>query len=306
MKQKKSTFPYLWVLLLIALLGGLLIAQSPAVRSLVERQCEFACAEAPAPAECSREAAEGESSLPSAIPLSAASKQETTSSPLSLSPAAELPRWANEQVAKPEQIIHHIGYTVSWNPVLLLPNWVAYELTADELIGSEERTNHFKPDPLVEGDPVVTRDYSNSGYDRGHMAPAADMRWSAQAMRESFYMTNICPQNHNLNAGDWKVLEERVRDMAEQYEHVYVCCGPIISDPYQTIGQERKIAVPEAFFKVVLTEQDGEYQTEAYVMNNEAGHKKLSTYKRPLQEVETITGLQFFYAVLPHSDNPAY
>lgn len=306
MKQKKSSFPYLWVLLLIALLGGLLIAQSPAVRSLDERQCEFACAEAPAPAECSREAAEGESSLPSAIPLSEASKQETTSSPLSLSPAAELPRWANEQVAKPEQIIHHIGYTVSWNPVFLVPNWVAYELTADELIGSEERTNHFKPDPLVEGDPVVTRDYSNSGYDRGHMAPAADMRWSAQAMRESFYMTNICPQNHNLNAGDWKALEERVRDMAEQYEHVYVCCGPIISDPYQTIGQERKIAVPEAFFKVILTEQDGEYQTEAYLMNNEAGHKKLSTYKRPLQEVENITGLQFFYAVLPHSDNPAY
>ena len=183
---------------------------------------------------------------------------------------------------------------------------MAYELTADELIGSEERTNHFKPDPLVEGDPVVTRDYSNSGYDRGHMAPAADMRWSAQAMRESFYMTNICPQNHNLNAGDWKALEELVRDMAEQYEHVYVCCGPIISDPYQTIGQERKIAVPEAFFKVILTEQDGEYQTEAYLMNNEAGHKKLSTYKRPLQEVENITGLQFFYAVLPHSDNPAY
>lgn len=306
MKQKKSTFPYLWVLLLIALLGGLLIAQSPAVRSLDERQCEFACAEAPDPAECSREAAEGESSLPSAIPLSEASKQETTSSSLSLSPAAELPRWANEQVAKPEQIIHHIGYTVSWNPVFLVPNWVAYELTADELIGSEERTNHFKPDPLVEGDPVVTRDYSNSGYDRGHMAPAADMRWSAQAMRESFYMTNICPQNHNLNAGDWKALEERIRDMAEQYEHVYVCCGPIISDPYQTIGQERKIAVPEAFFKVILTEQDGEYQTEAYVMNNEAGHKKLSTYKRPLQEVEAITGLQFFYAVLPHSDNPSY
>ena len=306
MKQKKSSFPYLWVLLLIALLGGLLIAQSSVVGSSEESHSEIAFAEAPAPAECSREAAEGESSLPSAIPLSAASKQETTSSPLSLSPAAELPRWANEQVAKPEQIIHHIGYTVSWNPVFLVPNWVAYELTADELIGSEERTNHFKPDPLVEGDPVVTRDYSNSGYDRGHMAPAADMRWSAQAMRESFYMTNICPQNHNLNAGDWKALEERVRDMAEQYEHVYVCCGPIISDPYQTIGQERKIAVPEAFFKVILTEQDGEYQTEAYVMNNEAGHKKLSTYKRPLQEVETITGFQFFYAVLPHSDNPAY
>lgn len=285
MKQKKSSFPYIWVLLLIALLGGLLIAQSPAIGSSETPHSEITKAETPIPA---------------------ASQQETPSSPLSLGPAAELPRWANEQVAKPEQIIHHIGYTVSWNPVFLVPNWVAYELTADELIGSEERTNHFKPDPLVEGNPVVTRDYSNSGYDRGHMAPAADMRWSAQAMRESFYMTNICPQNHNLNAGDWKALEERVRDMAEQYEHVYICCGPIIADPYQTIGQERKIAVPEAFFKVILTEQDGEYHTESYLMNNQAGHKKLSTYMLPLQEVENITGLQFFYAVLPHPDNPAF
>ena len=75
MKQKKSSFPYLWVLLLIALLGGLLITQSPAVCSLDERQSEFACAEASAPAECSREAAEEESFLPSAIPLSEASKQ---------------------------------------------------------------------------------------------------------------------------------------------------------------------------------------------------------------------------------------
>ena len=119
--------------------------------------------------------------------------------------AYELPRVIKNQ---PEQVIQHLGYTVSYNPEWLVPNWVAYELTNFETGGEQERKNHFKPDPLVNGDPVVTSDYSNSGYDRGHMAPAADMKWSEQAMRESFYMTNMCPQLHNLNAGDWKDLEE--------------------------------------------------------------------------------------------------
>ena len=134
----------------------------------------------------------------------------------------ELPRLVNNQ---PEQVIRHLGYTVSYNPDWLVPNWVAYELNA-ETSGEQERKNHFKPDPLVNGDPVVTGDYANSGYDRGHMAPAADMKWSEQAMRESFYMTNMCPQLHSLNAGDWKDLEELARDWAQLYGNIYIACGP--------------------------------------------------------------------------------
>ena len=84
-----------------------------------------------------------------------------------------------------EQIIEHLAYTVSYNHDWNLPNWVAYELTSDELCGDIKRTNNFAPDPLVHGDPVVTYDYTHSGYDRGHMAPAADMKWAEQAMRES-------------------------------------------------------------------------------------------------------------------------
>lgn len=163
--------------------------------------------------------------------------------------AYELPRLNNNQ---PEQIIEHIGYTVSYNPTWLEPNWVAYELTAAETGGEQERSNHFKPDPLVEGDPVVTSDYSKSGYDRGHMAPAADMKWSEQAMRESFYMTNICPQLHNLNAGDWKDLEEMARSWAQQYGNIYIACGPIVEAEYPTIGKTHTIAVPAAFYKVFL------------------------------------------------------
>jgi len=204
----------------------------------------------------------------------------------------ELPRLNNQQ---PEQIIEHLGYTVSYNPEWLVPNWVAYELTNAETSGEEERSNHFKPDPLVKGDPVVTADYSKSGYDRGHMAPAADMKWSEQAMRESFYMTNICPQLHNLNAGDWKDLEELAREWAQQYGNIYIACGPIVEEGYQTIGKTHSIAVPAAFYKVFLRQTRKGWTSIGFVMPNKAGNRPLMTYMLTVDEIEEQTGLDFFY-----------
>ena len=105
----------------------------------------------------------------------------------------------------PEQILHRKGYIVSYNKDLKIPNWVAWELTREKLIERESRTNKFLPDPdLSEHEAVTTDDYKGTGLDRGHMCPAGDNRWNWKAMQESFYMTNICPQNHNLNRGDWK------------------------------------------------------------------------------------------------------
>lgn len=206
--------------------------------------------------------------------------------------AYELPRLNNNQ---PEQIIEHIGYTVSYNPTWLEPNWVAYELTTAETGGEQERSNHFNPDPLVEGDPVVTSDYSKSGYDRGHMAPAADMKWSDQAMRESFYMTNICPQLHNLNAGDWKDLEEMARSWAQQYGNIYIACGPIVEAEYPTIGKTHTIAVPAAFYKVFLRQTKEGWTSIGFIMPNQAGNRPLMTYMLTVDEVEEQTGLDFFY-----------
>lgn len=211
--------------------------------------------------------------------------------------AYEMPRLS---VNRAEQIIEHTAYTVSYNSDWNIPNWVAYELTDYEATGVQSRSNHFFPDPLVKGDPVVSKDYSNSGYDRGHMAPAGDMKWSEQAMRESFYMTNICPQNHNNNAGDWKDLEELARDWSRQYGSIYIACGPIVSERYQTIGLNHRIAVPNAFYKVFLRRINNRWTTIGFVMPNEAGHKPLSKYAMSVDEVEIITDIDFFVA-LPDS-----
>lgn len=206
--------------------------------------------------------------------------------------AYELPRLCEPRT---EQIIEHLAYTVSYNADWHLPNWVAYQLTATETEGDLSRTDKFLPDPLIEGDPVVTKDYSGSGYDRGHMAPAADMRWSEQAMKESFYMTNMCPQNHNNNAGDWKDLEELGRDLAVRYGAIYICCGPIVTDVTQTIGTVRKIVVPSAFYKVLLRQkQDGTWTSVGFVMPNAAGNQPLMTYMHSVDEVESMTGIDFF------------
>ena len=192
-----------------------------------------------------------------------------------------------------EQIIEHTGFTLSYNSNWLCPNWVAWELTSTETQGVEERAKHFKPDPNVRGVKVVTKDYSNSGYDRGHMAPAADMKWSEQAMRESFYMTNICPQIRNLNAGDWKELEELCRTWANHYGKIYICCGPIVSSNPKRIGENR-VAVPDAFFKVVLAFKNNQPQTVAFLMANKPGNNSLKSYAMSVEDMEIVTGIDFF------------
>ena len=199
-----------------------------------------------------------------------------------------------------EQIITHIGYTVSYNAHWKIPNWVAYELTKEEVSGSMSRSDRFVPDPSVPyRSSATTDDYKYSGWDRGHMAPAGDMKWSEQAMRESFYLSNVCPQNRNLNAGIWNDLEIHVRRLAAQKGSIYVVCGPIVSKQPKTIGAN-KVAIPDAFFKVLLQHHRGEWCAIAFVFPNESGRKLLSTYAMSVDEVQTITGIDFF-PTLPYA-----
>lgn len=193
-----------------------------------------------------------------------------------------------------DRMITHKGYTVSYNYDWKIPNWVAYELTDIEVQGEVPRYDRFKPDPMVpQNVTATTNDYKHSGYDRGHMAPAADMKWDEQAMRESFYLSNICPQNPNLNGGVWKDLEEQVRDLASQKGRIFVVCGPIVNDVSTTIG-ENKVVVPQAFFKVLLQEEKGEIHTIGFVYENKSGKRPMSTYAMTVDEVEEFTGIDFF------------
>ena len=199
-----------------------------------------------------------------------------------------------------EVCLERMGYTVSFNSQTNIPNWVAWELNLERLIERESRSDRFVSDPDIDSRLAITTDeYKGSGWDRGHMCPAGDNRWHWRAMDESFYMTNICPQNHNLNRGDWKELEEACRRWAAT-EPVYIVCGPILYDTprYGYIGKQHRIRVPDAFFKVVLTGvESGCPRAIGFIYKNEAGNNTRDRYVNTIDEVERITRLDFFSAL---------
>ena len=198
---------------------------------------------------------------------------------------------------KQGQVIHRTGYTLAYDAKTRTPQWVAWELTKKETQGTEERSNDFQPDPDVKGAKVVTKDYSHSGYDRGHMAPAADMKWSKKAMKESFYMSNICPQDHNLNTSDWSELENKSRQWARRYGKVYIVCGPIYNGKRNEYIGDHRVKVPDAFFKVVLINEKKKQCAMGFYFENEAGERKLQEYLVPVDRIEQLTGMDFFSAL---------
>jgi endonuclease G len=198
---------------------------------------------------------------------------------------------------KQGQVIHRTGYTLAYDAKTRTPQWVAWELTKKETQGTEERSNVFQPDPDVKGAKVVTKDYSHSGYDRGHMAPAADMKWSKKAMKESFYMSNICPQDHNLNTSDWSELENKSRQWARRFGKVYIVCGPIYNGKRNEYIGDHRVKVPDAFFKVVLINEKKKQCAMGFYFENEAGERKLQEYLVPVDRLEQLTGMDFFSAL---------
>ena len=199
---------------------------------------------------------------------------------------------------RPDIRLKRTGYTASYNKDYKTPNWVGWELTRKETTGQEERKNRFLPDPDVPAPRAEHADYTNSGYDRGHMAPAADMKWSPKAMEESFYLSNICPQDQKLNRDDWSDLEESCRGWAKKYGTVYITCGPIYDRKRPRRIGKNKVAVPDRFFKVVLIYNRKNPIAMGFVFDNKAHHQPLRHYMVSVDDVEAITGYDFF-AKLP-------
>ena len=209
--------------------------------------------------------------------------------------------------ASPEILIIHKGFNVSYNEDLLIPNWVAYELTAEEASATiASRTDEFLPDPdlvSIKARQADSRDYSNSGYDRGHMAAAADMKWDLQAMVESFYMTNTVPQDRQLNGGLWLELEQKCRYWAKKYGRVWIVCGPVFfEDEFTTIGSNG-VAVPDMLFKCVCMQIDGRWTMAAFAFPNTDCKGNLSSYIFPVIAIESTTGCEYFNNIpLPAQD----
>ena len=198
-----------------------------------------------------------------------------------------------------EQILLRKAYTVSYNKDTKCPNWVAWELTSSHADGDCPRYSKYDEDMEVPAPRATNEDYRGSGWTRGHMCPAGDNKWDAEAMRESNLLSNMCPQHASLNSGLWNVIERDCRKWAVKYGDVYIVCGPVfLNKEHETIGMN-KVVVPEAFFKVILR-LTPEPAAIGFVVRNNEGKKKKDQFVNTVDDVERITGMDFFPA-LPDS-----
>ena len=194
----------------------------------------------------------------------------------------------------------HTAYISYFNTKHRIPNCVIYELTATQVVqcdapGAEKRKNYqFNADPMCSASPQWS-DYKHSGYDRGHMAPANDMKWSKTSMEESFYMTNICPQLHALNDGCWRKLELAIHRWAKRDKRLIIAAGPVLKNVMHTIGPDRNISVPAAFYKVVYAPNQG--RAIGFIFNNEKITGGYASHAVSVDYVERVTGIDFFCAL---------
>ncbi len=199
-------------------------------------------------------------------------------------------------------ILHRKAYKVSYNTAMRCPNWVAWHLTAEHIDGNIARDHTYYEDEEVPQPRATNEDYRGSGWSRGHMCPAGDNKWDAEAMRESNLFTNICPQDRSLNSGLWNKIEQDCRRWTKKHGDLYIVCGPIfLNSEHGTIGENR-IVVPEAFFKVILCLKD-KPKAIGFIVRNNAGKKKRDQYINTVDEVERITGIDFFPALQDDIEN---
>jgi len=196
-----------------------------------------------------------------------------------------------------ETITKHFAYSLSYNEEHEQPNWVAYQFTRSETVEAVERKDKFIEDPFISTGSATYNDYKGNKYDRGHLAPAADMLFDKRAMEESFYYSNMSPQKHAFNNGIWKKLEKQVRDWAKLYDTIYVVTGPVLIPGLPTIGQN-KVSVPEYYYKVILKYSPPDIRGIGFIVPVNATNKNLKTYVVTIDSVENFTNINFYYLLI--------
>ncbi len=202
------------------------------------------------------------------------------------------------------QIIHRTWYSLSYNEKYEQADWVAYSLTSSEVDGLTPRKDSFKPDPDILTYTADDDDYSGSGYDRGHLIPAADMKMSVESMASSFYYSNMSPQHPSLNRGIWRSLETAVRNWAKTEGRVYVITGPVLAKGVIKFIGDDQVGVPKYYYKVIY-DPTGERKAIGFIFeNSDSNDLPLQSYAVSVDSVESFTGLDFYYNISDELEEP--
>ncbi|MEM9141874.1 MAG: DNA/RNA non-specific endonuclease [Bacteroidota bacterium] len=201
------------------------------------------------------------------------------------------------QVLRPSStqgsIAIHNHYMLSYMEAYEQAEWVAYVLKKDHLTYDDRERPYFIEDPQVKSKSADWRNYRGSGYDRGHLCPAGDRRFSEQAYNETFYTSNISPQDRNFNAGIWNRLENQVRQWAKRYGELYVITGGVLEEGLIEIGEE-DVDVPRYYFKIVVRGRPDEPKALAFLMPGKESPRPLKDFLVSIDALEKRTGIDFF------------
>ena len=191
------------------------------------------------------------------------------------------------------QVVHHDNYSLSYSETHEQAEWVAYELKKTHLSNTNFKRPYFEIDEAVKTGAAHWRNYKNSGYDRGHLCPAGDRRFSKEAHDETFLTSNISPQEHQFNSGIWNTLEQKVRYWASKYDGVFVVTGGVLKGKMKTIGEEA-VSVPNQFYKVLIDTNTGTPKMIAFLIPHEDSNEPLYKFVVSVDEIEALTGIDFF------------
>lgn len=190
-------------------------------------------------------------------------------------------------------ITHHKYYSLSYSEEDEQAEWVAYLLTKNSVNGSAKRIDAFREDPLISTKSASLKDYKKSGYDRGHLCPAADMKINPEAMSETFFMSNMSPQSPSLNRGPWNRLEQYIRKKALQEETLIIYTGPVLEDGLNKIGRN-EVSIPKLYYKIVYDPFPvNEAKAMAFLYRNEKVDPNFKNHIVSIDSIETLTGIDF-------------
>lgn len=187
------------------------------------------------------------------------------------------------------------GFVVGYSDTRMDPLWVCYRVFSVENPTAEKRPSRFKVDKRTCSQ-VKHDDYTNSGYDRGHMAPnyAIATRYGRNAQLETFLMSNVCPQTPGLNRGLWKKLESETREYSDDFEEVWIITGPIFDEDIERLSSN--VEIPDEFYKIILDEVGGCQRVLAFIMPQAIpSGSTLNDFLVSVDEIEEKTGFDFLW-----------